>query len=228
MIKEETFEIDDSERCWSLIGTWAATPSCPRLTDAIHCRNCTEFQARAKSLLNAKPPPGYLDEWVDILAEGKDKAVNRGVMVFVFRLDDEWLALPASSLKGVSRISAIHSIPGKTDNIFSGLVNLRGRLQLCFSLKSLLGMDSSNSNRNYDSLFGIRFVEMEQDGFSWVFQVDEIMDIQNYDLDQTMNIPLNVADAGSSYIKSVFQFENRTVGFLDDELIISFLKRRIL
>lgn len=227
-MKAETVEINDSERCWRMIGTWAAVPSCPRLADAIHCRNCNEFQARAKSLLNAEPPPGYLDEWVDILTEEKDKTVNRGVMVFVFRLEDEWLALPASSVKGVSRISSIHSIPGKTDNIFMGLVNLRGRLQLCFSLKSLLGMNDSGPNQNNDSLFGIRFVEMEQDGFSWVFQVDEIMDIQSYDLDRTMNIPLNVADAGSSYTKSVFEFENRTVGLLDDELIVSFLKRRIL
>lgn len=186
-------------------------------------------QVRAGELLELPPPPGYLEMWADTLSEASEKEQRQSDALFVFRLENEWLALPAKYIREVSRPLPIHRIPRKSDNILLGLVNIRGRLQLCFSLKALLGLDQmAGSGKNEKQIFSDRYIEAERDGFGWIFPVDEILDIHQYNLDDAQNVPLTVANASVNYTNAVFLHEGKTVGCLDDELIISFLKRRIL
>lgn len=220
---------EENDYCWNTIGIGAAVQSCPKLKDFIHCRNCDVFKSKASLLLEMQPDAGYLAEWTSFLEDEKNEDEKSGESVFIFRLEKEWLALPTLALKEVSAPSKIHKIPHKSDNVLLGMVNIRGVMQLCFSFKAFIGIEASSEAEQNDSqnLFGIRFVVLEKGNFTWVFPVDEILDIYKYDIKKTMNIPLNVSNASATYTKTVFQFQDRIVGYLDDELIISALKRRL-
>ncbi|OGV48988.1 MAG: hypothetical protein A2017_17410 [Lentisphaerae bacterium GWF2_44_16] len=218
--------------CWNTIGTGnCGNHSCFRLKDFIHCRNCDEFKSKASLLLKMTAPQEYLQEWSALLSsEKKDENTDeKWENVFIFRLESEWLAFPLMDMKEVSHLSKIHKIPRKSDDTLLGLANIKGSLQLCFSLKTFLGIENAATKEEDESrnLFGARFAILEKSGFLWVFPVDEVLDIYRYNPEQALNTPLTVSNTCASYIKTVFRFQDKLVGYLDDELIISALKRKI-
>jgi chemotaxis-related protein WspD len=80
--------------CWNQIGV-AGDGTCPELEKVIHCRNCPVYSAGGRHLPEREPPEDYLREWTRALAEEKDedKAADT-LSVLIFRLGQEWLALP--------------------------------------------------------------------------------------------------------------------------------------
>ncbi|OJY21187.1 chemotaxis protein CheW [Pandoraea sp. 64-18] len=70
------------------------------------------------------------------------EAAARGTPLLLFRLGDEWLALPASAIESVAPMCGWHSVPGHRQPACLGLVNLRGALVPCVSLEALLGVQS--------------------------------------------------------------------------------------
>ncbi|VVE86768.1 chemotaxis protein CheW [Pandoraea bronchicola] len=69
-----------------------------------------------------------------------EEETARGPSLLLFRLADEWLALPASTIEEVAPMRAWHSVPGHRQRALLGLVNLRGALVPCLSLGELLGV----------------------------------------------------------------------------------------
>ncbi|MDR3397949.1 MAG: chemotaxis protein CheW [Pandoraea sp.] len=72
-----------------------------------------------------------------------EEETARGPSLLLFRLADEWLALPASTIEEVAPMRAWHSVPGHRQRALLGLVNLRGALVPCLSLGELLGVQPS-------------------------------------------------------------------------------------
>src|SRR5437867_12489360 len=87
--------------CWNRIGV-RGDRSCPELAQVGHCHNCGVFAAAGRNFLNALSPPGYVDEWTERLAAPLEVAAANLQSVFVFRLADEWLALPVAVLVEVT------------------------------------------------------------------------------------------------------------------------------
>lgn len=229
-MSQENYNImkDDEAYCWNSIGIGADRPSCQKLKEFVHCRNCDTFKLKAALLLEMQPSDEYLADWKVFLESEKAEESQKGESVFIFRLEKEWLALPTLALKEVSAPSKIHKIPHKSDSVLLGMVNIRGVMQLCFSLKAFIGLESNiQQEKDAQNIFGSRFVVLEKNNAVWVFPVDEILDIYKYDVNKTMNIPPTVSNASATYIKTVFQVKDKAVGCLDDELILSALKRRL-
>lgn len=216
-IKEDSF-------CWNRIGVWASERSCPKLKDVVHCRNCDEFISGGRSLLDREPDAAYLEEWTELIANEREELSESTDSVIVFRLENERFAFPAVIFREIEEAKDIHKIPHKADEVFLGLTNIKGELQLCFSLKAFLGIDETGSSTESKH----RFMVVNRGGYSWVFPADEIFGIYKYDINDIQNIPATVSKAGSNYTKSVFKLEGKTIGLLDDELIIYALKRRIM
>ena len=228
-MKIPALEISGDDYCWDRIGTLApGQPSCPKLKELVHCRNCEDFQSQAGLLLKSPPPPGYAHEWETALAECKEKNVKLSESLLVFRLEGQWLALPTATVKEVAKPAKVHRLPRKSDNVLLGIVNFRGRLQLCFSLHALLGIETVPVENDRDRLFGQRLVEVEVDGFHWVFSADEILDVCRYDLDDVANLPSTVAGADINYIHTAFTYQGNTVGCLDVGLVAESLNRRLI
>ena len=142
--------------CWNRIGT-SGDRSCPELETHIHCRNCPVFASAARTFFDRPAPEGYLAEWTQWLAgspeagngeagTGADLSDRDLVSVLIFRLGQEWLAFRTQTVAEVTLPRPVHRIPHRSNEIFIGLVNLRGQLQLCISLHGLLGVEPPQSS----------------------------------------------------------------------------------
>src|SRR5262245_44491396 len=107
--------------CWNRIGV-RGDRSCPELAKVVHCHNCPVFAAAGRRFLDAPSPPGYLDEWTDRLAAPPELAASDLQSVLVFRLGEEWLALPARVLVEVTTPRPVRRVPHR-GGLLAGLVN---------------------------------------------------------------------------------------------------------
>jgi chemotaxis-related protein WspD len=222
---------NEASYCWRKVGVWAEDGhrSCPKLKDIVHCRNCEEFTAGGRSLLDNAADPAYINDWTELVANEREDFSESSDSVLVFRLEKEWFAFPAVVFREIDEPKDIHKIPHKTDDVFLGLANIKGELQLCFSLKSFLGIEGTLENSgNFQDSHKRRFMTLERDNYSWVFPADEILGIYKYEIHDVQNVPSTVSNARANYTKNVFVLEGKTIGLLDDELIIYALKRRIM
>ena len=221
---------NNDKACWNAIGVWAAnTPSCPKLKDVVHCANCDVFVSKGRALFDLEPSTDYLREWTDLLAEARLDSSEGAESVLIFRLEDEWLAFPTIAFRGVSDITPIHTVPHKSDALLLGLANIGGALQLCFSLKELLGFEASSAKAPavYNPMTKPRYLMLERNSQVWVFLADEVMGVFKYDSKLLQNTPSTVTRANPSFVRLIFGFEGRTVGLLDDELVTFALKRSL-
>jgi len=214
--------------CWNQIGV-GGDQSCPELVKHIHCRNCPVFATAAQSLFDRQLPEEYVAEWTAALARAEQGAEYEFVSVGIFRLGEEWLALPVSCLAEVCLIRSIHRVPHRTNRFFKGLVNIRGQLHLCVSLRGVLGIEGLDSDgrgpvpdgaSNGETDHGM-LVVAERRGERWVFIVDEMASVERIPRKELRKVPGTLANPLSGYSQAVFIWRNRHVGFLDEERLLT-------
>ncbi|MBW4635294.1 MAG: chemotaxis protein CheW [Iphinoe sp. HA4291-MV1] len=232
-------EIPNSKvhNCWNQIGI-AGDRSCPELKTYIHCQNCPVYSSAGRSLLEREVPQAYIDEWTNLLSKEKSEksleADNRivsleTITVSIFRLGEEWLALSAQLIQEVMPISPTHILPHRSNNIFLGLVNLRGEVQICVSLKEFLGIETADGDRqNISHVIYERMVVVEKFGNRWVFPVDEIYGMQRIHPMELGNVPATLSKMPENYTQGLFNWRNQKVSYLDDELLFYALSKKVL
>lgn len=218
-----------THHCWNQIGV-TGDRSCPELKTFIHCRNCPVYSAAGRRLLEREIPAGYLEEWTHLLrseTETTHHVASTGPLsVVIFRLANEWLALPAKLFKEVTDLSPIHTLPHRSNQIFLGLVSIRGEIQVCISLKALLGLEAGE-NQSLPTTHE-RMVVVEKEASRWVFLVDEIYGIHRFHADEFGNVPATVAKVPETYTKGILNWQNQNVSYLDDELLFYILNKKLL
>ncbi|HBB34361.1 MAG TPA: chemotaxis protein CheW [Cyanobacteria bacterium UBA8803] len=227
--------------CWNQIGV-AGDRSCGELKIVIHCRNCPIYSAAGRGLLEREVPEGYLQQWTDLLAQ--DGSAQLGypsqgmriesvqiLSVVIFRIADEWLALPAQFFKEVTQPSVIHTLPHLSNQVFLGVVNIRGAILLCASLQALLDLETTaerERDRTINPVVYQRMVVLERQGNSWVFPVDEIHGVHRIHPDELREPPAVISKATATYTKWIVSWRNKTVNYLDDELLFYALDKKVL
>ena len=156
------------DQCWPRIGVWGDR-SCPELVKMTHCHNCPVFAAAGRRFLDAPSPPDYLDEWTRRLAAPEEDEVRDELGVLVFRLGDEWLALPVAVLVEVTRPRPVHRIPHR-GGLLAGMANIRGELHLCVRLDLLLGV-AATADPDPELR---RLVVIRRDGEGWAFVAEAV------------------------------------------------------
>jgi chemotaxis-related protein WspD len=215
--------------CWNQIGV-SGNGTCPELAKVIHCRNCPVYAAGGRSLLEREPPAGYLREWTQALAEAKDEdQAEEALSVLIFRLGREWLALPTHICQEVAEMRPIHTLPHLSGPVLLGLVNIRGQIRLCVSLSELLGLataDLTGQGTNHKNRQCLVVVARNSD--HWVILVDELYGIQRFHLNAVRNAPMTVAKAMPRLTKGVIDWQDKSLGYLDDELVFLALRKEVL
>lgn len=222
--------------CWNRIGV-SGDRSCPELETHIHCRNCPVFAAAARVFFERPAPKGYLAEWTDWLAAapapGEDpeddaSSATRGevVSLLIFRLRGEWLGVATRAVAEVTTPRPVHRIPHRSNDIVTGLVNLRGQLQLCISLHGLLGVAATAGPEAEAMTANPRLVVLRDRDRSetWVFPADEVLGIQRVARTRLSAVPATLANPAVSYSQAVLPWEGKSVGFLDEQRIFSALR----
>ena len=218
--------------CWNRIGVFGDR-SCPELASCVHCRNCPVYSAAGRSLLERLPPSDYLQEWTTVLAEtqrgsessmlSEDGSVVRSdqsLSVMIFRLSGELFALPVGVFLEVSSPYVVHSVPGRSNALFLGMVNVRGEIMLAASLTNLLGLKQQQSTS--PPMAGRMAVAGTPEG-KWVFPIDEIHGIYLFNREHVKAAPVVIANTDQTYACGVFQWQSRSVALLDPHRIFSML-----
>jgi chemotaxis-related protein WspD len=214
--------------CWNSIGI-GGDFSCGELKQFIHCRNCPVYSAAGRSLLDRDSSSDYIADRTRILADETDQQETTigsdTQSLVIFRLGDEWLALPANLFIEVTEPSVIHSLPHLSNNVLLGLINIRGEIQMCVSLKAMLQLDDySTGSSNATS----RLVVLEREGERWVFLVDELHGIRRVHSSEISNVPATVSKVPQTYTSALLNWDKARVSILDDELLFYTLNRQLL
>lgn len=209
----------------------AGDGSCPELQHVIRCENCPVYAKAGHQLLDREPSSDYSSQWSDLQPRERDQETTANTASIVFRLGQEWLALPAAVFKEIAPVRTIHTLPHRSGKILKGLVNVHGALRLCLSLHDLLGidatLDSSSPGRPSVRRGYERMAVVEREGQVWVFSVDEILGVHRLNLDQLQNVPATVARSSGSYTRGLLQMDGKAIGYLDEELLFYSFKRSI-
>ncbi len=225
MTMEATMQWDD---CWNRIGVWAReVKNCPRLAEVVHCQNCEVYANAGKQLLDREAPPDYRRQWTENLRQQKDDGARQMESAFVFRLGDEWFALPTEVLSEVTEIRGIHRVPHNHSKVLRGLVNIRGELQLCVSLGFLFGLEKSELPPQAGRKIHQRIVVMERDGERYVFPVSEARAVHRFAKEDVSEPPSNITNESGTFITGVLRIGTTNTGLLDPDLLFSALRSRL-
>lgn len=213
--------------CWNRIGV-RGDRSCPELVKHVHCHNCPVQAAAVKTLLDREMPDDHLDRWTEQYArvpEVRDAGLHP---VVIFRVGVEWLALPTTLFLEVATLRPVHSLPHRRSALVRGLVNVRGELLICVSVAGALGIEESAAQPGETARQnGRRLLVLSRDGQRLVFVVDEVGGPYRYHPRELLPPPATVARASGTYTKAVFNWREKSVACLDDELLFYTLNRSL-
>ena len=188
----------------------------------------------ARSLLDRPLPPGYREEWARHYARTErgvgrqDTASGESKTVMIFRIGEEWLALPIGIFHDVVEPRPIHSLPHRRDAIVLGLVNIRGELLVCVSLRELLHIGQDKSGPHSARTDSIRrLVVIGKEDKRIVFIADEVHGIQRCDESTFVAVPATISKAASALTTSMLIWDGRSVGCLDQATMLDMLDRSL-
>ncbi|MBD2496109.1 chemotaxis protein CheW [Nostoc sp. FACHB-280] len=230
------------ESCWNVIGI-EGDRTCAELSTHTHCRNCPVYSAAGRCLLERPTPENYRREWTHLIAESPAQKkphlptyavrTSETLTVVIFRLHQEWLALPAQVFKETTPPSVIHTLPHRQNQVLRGLINIRGELLLCVSLSHFLNIEPSESPLpGLSPVSHSRMAVIEKAGNAWVFPVDEIYGVHRFHRRELRDVVRNVTQITQTYTKGLFSWQPlnlptvRTVSYLDDELLFTNLAKK--
>ena len=212
------------DHCWRRIGV-AGDRQCPELARVGHCRNCSRFAEIAVRTLDRAPSRDCVEQATALLAREKDPEVRDTFAVIVFRLADEWLALPAPVFEEVTPLRPIRRIPHHTNGVLLGLVNVRGSLHLCVSMARLLGI--AETEHAAQSRGGARLLVIGHDGCRWAFAADEVSGIHRVAPHELEDVPATAAKTAFVPAKAIFPWRQSHAGLLDDRRLFETLARSV-
>jgi len=208
--------------CWARIGI-DGDGSCPELKTAIHCRNCHVYADAGRALLDRPTAMDYRSEWTARLAAEADYHKRATLSVLIFSLQSECLALPTTVFNEVTEMRQIRRIPGAPSKLLLGLVNIRGELHLCVSLRMLLGFQTAESTSPVEIGAG-RMLLMQRSGEAWVFPADGVHGVYRYNAEDLSPPPATVGKSLVRFSRGTLEWEGKTVGCLDETAIFNELK----
>lgn len=216
--------IDD---CWNRIGV-RGDASCPELKKHVHCRNCPVYAAAAVDLLDIELPADYLARWTSHVAQAKVPAETDTHSVVMFRIGDEWLALPTVLFKEIAGIGAIHRVPHRRNGVALGLTNIRGELLVCVSLREVLGLQQASARkRDKQRAADGRFLVLQHENSRVVCPVDEVHGIRRFHAREQLPVPSTLAQATATYTLALLPWQKKSVGLLDAQLLFYTINRSL-
>ena len=190
--------------CWNQIGVWSGRQSkCEKLQQVVHCRNCDVYTKAGKRVMQLTVPKEYLEQLSKSYSRIPPVNDKKHLSVVVFRLGSEWFCLPTTIFESVENMGFIHSIPRYSNQLLLGVVNIRGTLQLCFSLGGLLQVTPENPE--YGKKIGVykRLLVLVYNQQYYVFPVDEVGDIERIDDTNLENPPVTLSASRLGFVKGM-------------------------
>lgn len=216
-MKNFTDTFKKRKNCWNTIGVWGdGQEKCERLSEFVHCRNCDVFSMAGRGVFEKTPPAGYLKQWQKEILSKKEEREKGDVSVMVFRLGNEWLALPVENLQEVVETRSVHRIPHNEGVYILGVVNVGGEINTCYSLMNLLEIEE-NIERNEGELQ--RLIVLVINGERFVLPVCEISGLARYSTADLLPAPATLGKKMGDYLNGMFHHQKQQVAALNVEQI---------
>jgi chemotaxis-related protein WspD len=215
------------DSCWNTIGV-RGDGSCPELATHVHCRNCPVYSAAALTLLDRAPAAADIAEWTTHFARTKGVAEHDIQSVVIFRIGNEWLALPAPVVEEVADLRAVHSLPHRRGNSVLGLTNVRGELLVCVSLSRLLNLEPISTSPLPAQVTALpRFLVIRRGEVRAVCPTDEVHGMHRCRHRDLLDVPTTVAKTTNRHTAAVLPWRGQSVGLLDAERLFATLERSL-
>lgn len=163
-----SIEID---ACWKSKGIYGDR-SCAKLAAHTHCRNCEVYTETASALRDqfhsnelAEGESSLSTSLQHISAEPTQRCI-------VFRLANQWFAIPSRFLTEVSLPLAIRAVPNRHSTTLRGVCNIKGQLIPCISLHRLFTLPESDI-----SSASQRMLVLQHASGAFVVAVNQILEI---------------------------------------------------
>lgn len=209
--------------CWNVIGV-RGDHSCKELAKYDHCHNCHVFSTAGRRFLDNASPRDYLDEWTERLAVPIVEAGKDLENVLIFRIRDEWLALPVSSIVEVTLPRPFHRVPHR-GGILDGLINIRGELHLLVRVDEVIGLTPPGEEQPMTRK--TRLIVAGKSPDFWAFVVNEVDRVRRYPAEEVMTVPTTVARSTGRFSKGVLIGDGRMTGLLDEAKLFEALRARL-
>ncbi len=208
------------EACWASIGV-RGDQSCPELQRVVHCHNCEVLFRAAATLLTRPAPDGYAAFFAPVVAAAAPAPVPEESVV-LFRLGEEWLALPTPAFAEFADLRPVHRLAHRTHTLLSGLVNIRGQLHLCVALDRLLEIAPAPARQPAPVA---RLAVVAWQGATWVFRVDEVHGVHRFPRASLASAPATLPPALAAVTRGVFRWGDRQVTCLNGDTLALALRR---
>jgi chemotaxis-related protein WspD len=150
--------------------------------------------------------------------DGEISSHGDGVSFLIFRLGPEWLAFRTRAIAQVTKTCPIHRVPHRTNQVFLGLANVRGQVELCVSLHGLLGIATSTVSTH---LVILRDHERAE---TWAFPTDELLGVQRVPRGRWHAVPSTLANPAVAFSEAVLSWNERSIGLLDEQRVFTALR----
>jgi chemotaxis-related protein WspD len=194
--------------CWKTAGT-DGDATCPRLGDIAICRNCPEYSRAGRGLLDREIPPGAREEWAALASATAEPEDTGTASVVVFRIGSQWLALETALFERWVAARQVHVVPGLSNDVFRGLVNVDGELLFCFDGAKMLGLEDAAEEAAQ------RMFVAAGGGERFVFEVQEVLGIRRVPRDGLEELPATLGRSPAALTRATAAIESRKVGVLD-------------
>jgi chemotaxis-related protein WspD len=246
--KAESAESNRRQLCWKQIGVWGSS-TCDKLTQVAHCHDCAVYTAAGAQLLQRAMPMAYRSQQTaDIALVAKPYDSSQMFSVLIFRLAQEWLALPAGLCQQILAPISFHTLPHRSNDTLLGIVNVRGQLLLKVSLLNILGLNQASSKLEkshlpeghlpegsslestqvYPRMVVVTKAAETGEVDTWVFDVDELHGIHSIAFGQLEAAAAGVSCAVESCTRYVFSWHGQPVNFLNDVRLFEALRQQAL
>jgi len=208
--------IDD---CWNRIGV-RGDASCEQLAHHIDCRNCPVHARAASELLDRLQADDIANSWDDE-PESSPQNTDDLVSLLLFRIGEEWLALPTALFEEITELRTVHSLPHRHNAIVLGITNIRGALVTCISLAAVLGIERDDGSKQAARPQHLlrRMLVVKRNGQATAFTADEVHGTLRVASSAHKPVPTTLARAAGHFTHAVISWQDRTVGLLDAELV---------
>jgi chemotaxis-related protein WspD len=179
----------------------------------------------AARLLARDFPPGYREAWTEELRRrtGAD-GVGRPVALGIFRLGAERFAISTRVVREVHLPRPPHRVPGRSAEVFRGIVSLRGELHLCADLRALLGVAPAGAEASGRA----RMLVIEREGLTWAFEADEVVDFRRFDEGAILPPQVTVSKAAVHFTDGIVDLgSGASAARLDPERLFAGLDRTL-
>jgi len=169
------------------------------------------------SFFHREPEPGEREQWrKELAAPAAEDRAHYAIRRFVFRTGSEWFGLDPALLLFTGPLPPVHTVPFRPAGL-AGVVNVRGRVTLCFLLEKILQCAPGPATARPMML------ALEHAGWQVACRIEEAEGIQLFD-PAAIAPPPATLPFNSRHVTGICTNGKRNVALLDTDRLFTALE----